>query len=175
MTRISVICVDDQDNEIGEMSKEDAHEKGILHRAFSIFIFNKKGQLLLQQRALHKYHSGGLWTNTCCSHPAPGENTLHAAHRRLMEEMGMKTNLEHVFDFTYTAHFENGLIENEYDHVFFGFSDQLPAINKEEVENWKLTSFDELDLEITKNNDQFTAWFKIIYPKVKNHFKSKSN
>ncbi|WP_020528072.1 isopentenyl-diphosphate Delta-isomerase [Flexithrix dorotheae] len=173
MTGISVICVDKQNNEIGEMSKKEVHEKGILHRAFSIFIFNSKGQLLLQQRAKDKYHSGGLWTNTCCSHPAPGENTLEAANRRLMEEMGMHTHLEHVFDFTYTAHFENGLIENEYDHVFFGFTDELPSINKEEVENWKLVNFDELDLEISENSNHFTAWFKIIYPKVKTHFQTK--
>src|SRR3954468_18060458 len=128
-----VILVDEYDNEIGTMPKMEAHLKGKLHRAFSVFIFNAEGDLLLQQRALDKYHSGGKWTNTCCSHPRPGEDTLTAANRRLREEMGMNAELSHAFSFTYQADLLDGLTENEFDHVYFGISDDAPVMNPEEV------------------------------------------
>ena len=167
-----VILVDTNDSPIGQMEKLEAHQKGELHRAFSIFIFNTKGELLLQQRALDKYHSGGLWTNTCCSHPRPGEDNLAAANRRLKEEMGMKANLTPAFSFTYRAEFESGLIEHEYDHVFFGKSDLLPVINKEEVEQYKYINLDTLKQELLLYPDQYTPWLKICLEKVIEQFKS---
>lgn len=167
-----VILVDTNDSPIGQMEKLEAHQKGELHRAFSIFIFNTKGELLLQQRALDKYHSGGLWTNTCCSHPRPGEDNLAAANRRLKEEMGMKANLTPAFSFTYRAEFESGLIEHEYDHVFFGKSDLLPVINKEEVEQYKYINLDTLKQELLLYPDHYTPWLKICLEKVIEQFKS---
>ena len=131
-----VILVDRKDHKIGLMEKQEAHIKGLLHRAFSVFVFNKNNELLLQKRALHKYHSGGLWTNTCCSHPRENENTLDAANRRLQEEMGVSCKLEFKFNFIYKASLDNKLFEHEFDHVFFGFSDNLPQINKEEVDSF---------------------------------------
>lgn len=166
-----VILVDVNDSPIGQMGKLEAHQKGELHRAFSIFIFNTKGELLLQQRALDKYHSGGLWTNTCCSHPRPGEDNLAAANRRLMEEMGMKADLTGVFNFTYRAEFESGLIEHEYDHVFFGKSDLLPIINKEEVERYKYMNLNTLKQELLIHPNQYTPWLKICLDKVMEQFK----
>ena len=137
-----VILVDENDVEKGIMDKMEAHQKGVLHRAFSVFVFNYAGELLLQQRADHKYHSGGLWTNTCCSHPAPGEKIADAAVRRLYEEMGFNCELAHSFSFIYKAHFQNGLTEYEFDHVYIGYSDSIPALNKEELifDNIKLTT-----------------------------------
>lgn len=167
-----VILVDTNDSPIGQMEKLEAHQKGELHRAFSIFIFNTKGELLLQQRALDKYHSGGLWTNTCCSHPRPGEDNLAAANRRLKEEMGMKANLTPAFSFTYRAEFESGLIEHEYDHVFFGKSDLLPVINKEEVEQYKYINLDTLKQELLLYPDHYTPWLKICLEKVIEQLKS---
>ena len=167
-----VILVDTNDSPIGQMEKLEAHQKGELHRAFSIFIFNTKRELLLQQRALDKYHSGGLWTNTCCSHPRPGEDNLAAANRRLKEEMGMKANLTPAFSFTYRAEFESGLIEHEYDHVFFGKSDLLPVINKEEVEQYKYINLDTLKQELLLYPDHYTPWLKICLEKVIEQFKS---
>ncbi|MDY0907321.1 isopentenyl-diphosphate Delta-isomerase [Pedobacter sp. CFBP9032] len=167
-----VILVDTNDSPIGQMEKLEAHQKGELHRAFSIFIFNTKGELLLQQRALDKYHSGGLWTNTCCSHPRPGEDNLAAANRRLKEEMGMKANLTPAFSFTYRAEFESGLIEHEYDHVFFGKSDLLPVINKEEVEQYKYINLDTLKQELLLYPDHYTPWLNICLEKVIEQFKS---
>ena len=129
-----VILVDKNDNEVGTMEKQEAHVKGLLHRAFSVFIFNDKNELLLQRRAVNKYHSGGLWTNTCCSHPRQNEKTKDAAKRRLLEEMGMRSTLKKQFDFIYKAKLDNNLYEHEFDHVFFGFTNDLPIINQEEVE-----------------------------------------
>lgn len=146
---------------IGTMDKMAAHKSGKLHRAFSVFVFNSKGQLLLQQRAFDKYHSGGLWTNTCCSHPKLGEFTLDAAHRRLQEEMGMDCELTELFQFSYRHEFENGLIENEYDHVFMGISDELPLPNPAEVAGFKYMDTDLLLFELFEQPDQYTAWFKI--------------
>jgi len=161
-----VILVDKTDKEVGLMNKQEAHVKGLLHRAFSIFIFNSKNELLLQQRAYEKYHSAGLWTNTCCSHPRHGESLLDAANRRLDEEMGMKCDLRKSFDFIYSAKMPNDLIEHEYDHVFFGFSDTLPVINKYEVVNYKYMTLIDIKKQIDKNDALFTEWFKICFDEV---------
>jgi len=148
------------------MEKMEAHEKALLHRAFSVFVFNQKGELLLQQRALRKYHSGGLWTNTCCSHPRPNEDTLAAAHRRLQEEMGFDTELTKAFDFTYKADFSNGLSEHEFDHVFIGTYEGLIEPNFDEVESYAYRSLTTIDIAIKTNPDFFTEWFLIAFPKV---------
>ncbi|MBN1253536.1 MAG: isopentenyl-diphosphate Delta-isomerase [Bacteroidales bacterium] len=158
-----VILVDDNDKPIGEMEKIEAHEKALLHRAFSVFIFNSKNEILMQQRALGKYHSAGLWTNTCCSHPFPGEETLDAANRRLMEEMGMESELKYLFKFKYKAPFDNNLSEHEIDHVFIGNSDDLPDINLDEVNSYKYMTINEIEEDIKVNPDDYTAWFKIIF------------
>ncbi len=162
----SVIIVNAGSQAVGTMDKMAAHRTGALNRAFSVFIFNSNGQLLLQQRALDKYHSGGLWTNTCCSHPMPGETNLDAAHRRLNEEMGMDCELTELFQFTYRHEFENGLIEHEYDHVFMGISDQAPEINPSEVAGFKYMDTDRLIPELIQSPDKYTAWFKICLDKV---------
>lgn len=164
-----VILVDKNDLPIGQMEKMEAHEKGALHRAFSIFIFNTNNELLLQQRAVSKYHSGGLWTNTCCSHPRVGENNLDAAKRRLLEEMGMVCNLDYIFNFTYRAEFEDGLTEHELDHVFFGISNQLPIINTEEVESYKYVDLAFLKADINVHPELYTPWLKICLDKVISH------
>ena len=150
----------------GTMEKMAAHRTGTLHRAFSVFIFNSKGQLLLQQRAVDKYHSGGLWTNTCCSHPYLGESTLDAANRRLQEEMGMACELTELFQFSYRHEFENGLIENEYDHVFMGTSDELPLPNEAEVAGFRYADTDLLLFEFVEQPDLYTPWFKICLEQV---------
>jgi isopentenyl-diphosphate delta-isomerase len=156
-----VILVDELDNAIGTMEKMEAHEKGLLHRAFSVFIFNGKGELLLQQRALTKYHSAGLWTNTCCSHPRPNETVLNAAKRRLTEEMGLTCEVDHKTSFIYKTDFDNGLTEHEFDHVFFGHYDQDPIINPEEVENFVWMDVNKIMNDIEKNPKKYTSWFKI--------------
>ncbi len=157
-----VVLVDENDTPIGEMEKLEAHQKGCLHRAISVFIFNQKNELLLQRRAMDKYHSAGLWTNTCCSHPRPEESSYDAAMRRLKEEMGIHTPLEHVFSFQYKTDFESGLIEHELDHVFIGFSDALPVLNPEEAMEYKYIDLTSLTNEIQSNPDDFTFWFKEI-------------
>jgi isopentenyl-diphosphate delta-isomerase len=164
-----VILVDENNNELGLMDKQEAHEKAVLHRAFSVFIFNAKGELLLQQRALSKYHSGGLWTNTCCSHPRPGENTINAAHRRLQEEMGFDCELNEKFHFIYKAPFDNGLTEHELDFIYTGIYDGIPHINTEEVNACKWILMDDLVKEIKTSPDQYTAWFKIILEEYLQH------
>jgi isopentenyl-diphosphate delta-isomerase len=157
-----VILVNEADDALGLMEKMAAHEQGMLHRAFSVFLFNDRGELLLQQRALSKYHSGGLWTNTCCSHPRDGETNLQAAQRRLLEEMGVQVPLEHRFQFIYKAHLDQGLTEHELDHVFTGTFNGVPQPDPNEVESWKWMSMDDLQADITYNPQQYTAWFKII-------------
>ncbi len=161
-----VILVDEQDNEIGTMEKLDAHKAPNLHRAFSVFIFNSRGQMLLQQRAHNKYHSGGLWTNTCCSHPYPGEENKTAATRRLQEEMGFSTAIIKAFEFIYRADFDNGLTEYEYDHVFIGEynGDINPA--KEEVENYCYKNFEAIKSDLLQTPWMYTEWFKIALPKL---------
>ncbi len=166
MREEKVVLVDKQDKQIGLMNKQEAHIKGILHRAFSVFVFNSNNELLLQQRAHEKYHSAGLWTNTCCSHPRDKESVLDAANRRLEEEMGMKCNLEKTFDFIYRAKMPNDLIEHEFDHVLFGFSDSQPKINKDEVASYKYTSLNDLKKDILENPDIYTEWFKICFSEV---------
>jgi len=172
MNEEKVILVDQEDNIIGTMPKMEAHEKALLHRAFSVFILNKKGKLMLQQRALNKYHSPALWTNTCCSHQRIGENNLEAGRRRLKEEMGFTTPLEELFSFTYKAPFDNGLTEYELDHVMLGYYNGLPKINSEEVASWKWMSLAKIKIDIEKNPEYYTAWFKIIYKRFYNYIKS---
>ena len=167
----NVILVDEKDNQVGLMPKLEAHQKGLLHRAFSVFIFNSDYKLLLQKRASSKYHSGGLWTNTCCSHPRDGEDIIDAANRRLDEEMGIKTSLRKVFDFIYTAELDNNLIENEFDHVFYGVYDIDPIINKDEAEDFKWVDMETLKNDIENNTDQYTVWFKIAFDYFYNYLK----
>lgn len=161
-----VVLVDNDDNSIGTAEKMDVHRNPKLHRAFSIFIVNSKGELLIQKRALNKYHCPGMWSNTCCSHPRPGEPLERAAHRRLREEMGFDTELFKIFSFIYKAEFDNGLTEEEYDHIFFGKWDGTPKINSEEVADYKWISGDFLMQDIKKNPGIYTAWFKIALEKI---------
>ena len=164
-----VVLVDESDNEIGQMEKQAAHIEPHLHRAFSIFLFNSKGELLMQQRALSKYHSPGLWTNTCCSHPRAGETTAEAASRRLMEEMGMRCEMHEVYTFIYKAPVGQGLTEHEFDHVFIGQSDDIPCINTEEVASWKYMTIDDLSIDIALYPEHYTEWFKITFEEMTHH------
>ncbi|RZJ90184.1 MAG: isopentenyl-diphosphate Delta-isomerase [Chryseobacterium sp.] len=164
-----VILVDKDDLPQGKMEKMEAHQKGLLHRAFSIFIFNDLQELLLQKRSKSKYHSGGLWTNTCCSHPREGESNLAAAGRRLKEEMGMTCDLAYGFNFLYKAVFDDGLTEHELDHVFFGKSNDKPVINNEEVEDFKYIKLEDLRNDIDINPTAYTPWLKICLDKVISH------
>jgi isopentenyl-diphosphate delta-isomerase len=157
-----VILVDEKDNETGSMEKMEAHVKGVKHRAFSVFVFDSEGRLLLQRRALDKYHSGGLWTNTCCSHPRPGETSLMGAHRRLIEEMGFDTELIRAFELSYEVRFENGIWENEYDHVFVGRYDGKYAEDSSEVHEARWFSIPELRVKIGSEPEAFTHWFRLI-------------
>jgi len=163
-----IILVDKNDQVLGNEEKLKVHQLGLLHRAFSIFIFNSKGELLLQRRAFHKYHSGGLWTNTCCSHQGPDESLESAIHKRLVEEMGMVCELKEVFSFLYRAELDNNLIENELDHVFVGISDKKPVPNSEEVAEYKYMTIKDLREDIKINPDNYTKWFKIIIEKYLN-------
>ena len=155
--------VDSQDQQLGTMGKIEAHEKAVLHRAFSVFILNSKRELLLQQRAYEKYHSPGLWTNTCCSHQREGETNFQAGNRRLMEEMGMSVPLKELFTFIYKATFDNGLTEHELDHVMVGFSDENPKINTDEVANFKWIAIDKLKKDLNERPEDYTVWFAIIF------------
>ncbi|MFN0729099.1 isopentenyl-diphosphate Delta-isomerase [Polaribacter gochangensis] len=163
MKEEQVILVDTNDNQIGLMPKMEAHEKALLHRAFSVFTFNDKGELLLQQRAADKYHSPLLWTNTCCSHQRNGETSLEAGKRRLQEEMGFTCELEEVFSFIYKAPFENGLTEHELDHVMIGYYNDNPIINPEEVESFKWVTLEDVKTDMEKHPETYTEWFKIIF------------
>lgn len=162
-----VILVDEHDKEIGTMEKLRAHELGLLHRAFSIFIFNDKGEMLIQKRSAEKYHSANLWTNACCSHPRPGESIMDAAKRRLSEEMGITTSLQKKDFFIYKAHFENGLTEYELDHILTGQFNGTPVLNKEEASEFRWNTPEEIKLQIAENPGAFTYWFKEI---MKTHF-----
>jgi isopentenyl-diphosphate delta-isomerase len=162
----NVILVDETDKEIGVMEKLLAHKKGLLHRAVSVFVFNTDGRFLLQKRAMNKYHSGGLWSNTACSHPFPSESVAQAATRRLKEEMGLELNLKPAFGFTYKVVFSNGLIEHEFDHVFVGVSDVLPKPNEKEVMAWAYWSEKEIEYRLNEDPNAFTEWFKLIYKEV---------
>lgn len=170
-----VILVDEHDKELGIMEKMHAHKLGILHRAFSIFIFNSQMQLLLQKRAPGKYHSGGLWTNTCCSHPRIGEDIKLAALRRLNEEMGLSCELQHVTTVTYKANLSNDMFENELDHIFIGYSDTLPKLNPAEVSEYKYMELPEVQEWLINEPWSFTEWFKILFEPVKNELKWKKH
>ena len=171
MSKEKVILVNESGEQIGLMPKIEAHEKGLLHRAFSVFILNSRNELMLQQRALHKYHSPGLWTNTCCSHQREGESNLEAGKRRLFEEMGFTTQLEELFSFIYKAPFDNGLTEHEYDYVLAGRYDGEPTINPEEVAAWKWMPLEEVHRDIIENEERYTVWFKIIFNRFYDHLK----
>ncbi len=164
-----VVLVDAFDHEIGTAEKLAAHVEGKLHRAISVFLFNDRGQMLLQQRAFSKYHSGGQWSNTCCSHPRPGELPLDAALRRLSEEMGVRCELEKILEFIYKAYLDKNLIEHEFDHVFIGRFNGTPNLNPDEVCAWKWIDPDELERDVSENPEGYTAWFKIILQKVLEH------
>jgi isopentenyl-diphosphate Delta-isomerase len=157
-----VILVDELDNAIGTMEKMDAHRKGVLHRAFSILLFNSKGEILLQKRSAKKYHSGGLWTNTCCSHPLPGESMQNATRRKLIQEMGIDLTPEFAYKFIYKTDLDHGLIEHEFDHVFIGSFNGTPAINAEEVDSWKYIDRVSLKMDMIRYPERFTHWFKLI-------------
>ena len=173
MKEENVILVDQYDVQIGTMPKMEAHQKAALHRAFSVFILNSEGEIMLQQRAGSKYHSPLLWTNTCCSHQREGESNIEAGKRRLLEEMGFVTELDELFSFIYKAPFDNGLTEHEFDHVMVGYYNQNPIINKEEVANWKWMYPGTIKSDIEKNPQNYTVWFKIIFEKFYNYITSK--
>ncbi len=165
MQEEKVILVNEKDEQIGLMPKMEAHEKGLLHRAFSVFIFNSKNQLMLQQRAHSKYHSPGLWTNTCCSHQREGESNVEAGKRRLQEEMGFSTDLKDTISFIYKAPFDNGLTEHEFDHILVGKFNDNPRLNPEEAEDYKWLSLEEVKEDMKNNPGIYTEWFKIIFDK----------
>ncbi len=162
----NVILVDTKDCVIGEMEKLEAHQKGVLHRAYSVFLFNNNNELLLQKRASTKYHSAELWSNTCCSHPAPGEHLTTSAQNRLLHEMGITASLQSLFSFIYKAEFNNGLIEHELDHVLIGKFNANPLPNPEEASDWKYASLKEISYHINTHPEQYTFWFKEIYKRV---------
>ena len=169
MVEEQVILVNEYDEQIGLMPKMEAHEKAVLHRAFSVFVFNTKNELMLQQRAAHKYHSPLLWTNTCCSHQRDGESNIEAGTRRLKEEMGFTTDLKETTSFIYKAPFDNGLTEHELDHIMLGYYENEPIINKQEVEDWKWMPLEDVKHDINVHPEQYTAWFKIIFEKFYNY------
>ncbi len=169
MTEEKVVLVNEKDEKIGLMPKMEAHEKALLHRAFSVFVFNDKNELMIQQRAMHKYHSPGLWTNTCCSHQRDGENNIDAGKRRLQEEMGFSTNLKETTSFIYKAPFDNGLTEHEYDHMLVGKYNDDPNINPDEVAAWKWMSMEAIEKDMKENPSIYTEWFKIIFEKFQEH------
>ena len=170
-----VILVDVDDCEIGLMEKMEAHKQAVLHRAFSVFLFNTQGKMLLQQRALTKYHSAGLWTNTCCSHPRPGETLENAVARRLMEEMGITTKVSKAFDFIYQAELPDNLNEYEFDHVFIGNYDDEVRPNHLEVANFVYQSMEEIAANLQSHPEKYTVWFKIAFPKVVEWYQSNSS
>jgi isopentenyl-diphosphate delta-isomerase, type 1 len=169
MVEEHVILVNESDEPIGLMPKMEAHEKALLHRAFSVFVMNDKGETMLQQRAKNKYHSPLLWTNTCCSHQRDGESNIEAGKRRLMEEMGFSTELKELFSFIYKAPFDNGLTEHEFDHVMMGTFLGEPNINPDEVADWKWMLPKDIKKDIEENPDRYTAWFKIIFERFYDH------
>ncbi|MBX2933346.1 MAG: isopentenyl-diphosphate Delta-isomerase [Ferruginibacter sp.] len=171
---MDVILVDEQDVQTGTMEKMEVHQKALLHRAFSIFIFNSKGEMLLHKRADKKYHSPGLWTNACCSHPAPGQETLVAAENRLQEEMGFCVSLKKAFDFIYKAQFDNGLTEYEFDHVFIGNYNGAISPNTEEVSDYCFKTITEIRDSIQSHPQKYTEWFKIAFPKMETYLQSTS-
>lgn len=166
MKEPEVILVNESDQQIGLMPKMEVHQKGLLHRAFSVFIFDTDGKMLLQQRSSEKYHGAHLWTNACCSHPYPTENVEQAAQRRLNEELGFVTELHEIFSFTYRAEVENNLIEHEYDHVFAGEYENEIQPNPHEVMNFRFEAMQKIKEDIYLHPEKFTSWFKIAFPKI---------
>lgn len=171
MIEEKVILVNEKDEQIGLMNKLEAHEKALLHRAFSVFVFNDKNELMLQQRALDKYHSPGLWTNTCCSHQRDGETSIKAGKRRLQEEMGFVVDLKESISFIYKAPFDNGLTEHEYDHVLLGNYNDKPTINLDEVADWKWMPLEDVKNDILSHPELYTEWFKVIFDKFYENIK----
>lgn len=172
MIEEKVILVDINDEPLGLMDKMAAHEQALLHRAFSVFVLNDQNEVMLQQRASHKYHSPLLWTNTCCSHQRAGESNIQAGKRRLEEEMGFKTELKELFHFIYKAPFDNGLTEHELDHVMIGYSNDEPKINKDEVESWKWMKIEDIKNDMQIHPEIYTVWFKIIFDKFYHYLES---
>ncbi|WP_437608318.1 isopentenyl-diphosphate Delta-isomerase [Erwinia sp. V71] len=166
MSAIEVILVDHLDRPTGRMEKLEVHEKGLLHRAVTVYVFNSQHQLLLQQRASDKYHCGGLWSNTCCGHPYPLESTQQAAERRLFEEMGLRLSLAPMFELSYNLPLSNGLTEHEYGHVFFAISDDLPQLNPQEADDWRYASLDDIQAQIAQDADAFTPWFLYTFARI---------
>ncbi len=166
MSAIEVILVDHLDRPTGRMEKLEVHEKGLLHRAVTVYVFNSQHQLLLQQRASDKYHCGGLWSNTCCGHPYPLESTQDAAERRLFEEMGLRLSLTPMFELSYNLPLSNGLTEHEYGHVYFAISDDLPQINPHEADDWRYASVDEIHAQMAANPQAFTPWFLLTFARI---------
>ena len=171
---MDVILVDEHDVQTGTMEKMEVHKKALLHRAFSIFICNEKGEMLLHKRADKKYHSAGLWTNACCSHPQPGEETVVAAATRLQEEMGFQVTLKKAFDFIYKAPFDNGLTEYEFDHVFIGTYDGEILPNADEVSDYCFKPVEEIKNSIQSHPQKYTEWFKIAFPKMETYLQTQS-
>lgn len=169
MEEEKVILVNEKDEQIGLMPKMEAHKKALLHRAFSVFVFNEKNELMIQQRAFEKYHSPGLWTNTCCSHQREGESNVEAGKRRLQEEMGFVTDLKDTVSFIYKAPFDNGLTEHEFDHILVGYYDGEPNLNPEEVSDWKWMTLEDLKMDMEKQPQLYTEWFKIIFENYYKH------
>ncbi|WP_409308890.1 isopentenyl-diphosphate Delta-isomerase [Pectobacterium sp. B1J-3] len=170
MPLTEVILVDEYDRPTGVMEKQEVHEKGLLHRAVTVYVFNSNQQLLLQQRAEGKYHSGGLWSNTCCSHPAPGEGTRDAAYRRLYQEMGLRCQLTPVFTLTYRLPLDNGLIEHELGHVYFGITDERPEPNPEEAANYEYLSLEQIKQQMAASPERFTDWFRLTFSRIPAHW-----
>ena len=171
MSQHDIILVNEKDEETGTGEKMDVHYKGLLHRAFSVFIFNHKGEMLLQRRALTKYHSGGLWTNACCSHPRPGETSIEGAQRRLKEELGFVVPLTEAFEFMYKAAFDNGLTENEFDHVFTGEYNGIILPDPAEVMDYCYKPMEDIKKELSSSPEKYTAWFLIAFPRLEEHLK----
>jgi len=167
-----VILVNENDDSVGSMEKIEAHRRGLMHRALSIFIFNSQGEMLLQQRALSKYHSAGLWSNACCGHPLPDETTELAAKRRLNEELGFTTPLEKIFDFSYRVSFANGLMENEFDHVFVGRYDGKIKINPDEVSDYSFKPIWEIKAGLQNSPEKYTEWFKMVFSRIEEWWKA---
>lgn len=166
MLRNEVLLVDINDNEIGVEYKEDAHKKPMLHRAFSVYLYNDKKQMLIQKRALHKYHSPGLWANACCSHPRKGENVKYSAKERMIDEIGVSTEIKELFSFIYLNKFNEELYEYEYDHVFVGEYNGDVLLNKEEASETKWIDLDELEEDLVSNPLKYSSWFIISAPRV---------
>ncbi|MGB0402668.1 MAG: isopentenyl-diphosphate Delta-isomerase [Salibacteraceae bacterium] len=166
MAELSVILVDENDNPLGTMEKMLAHEKGVLHRAFSVFLFNSNNEILLQKRALNKYHAPGLWTNSCCSHQAVGESNVEAAKRRVFEELGIHVESKEAFTFTYRADMGNGLTEHEFDHVLIGAFEGECFPNSDEVMDYSYVSIENIELDMNQKPEKYTPWFRIVFPKL---------